>query len=178
MAFPRNPACLDMCSKCYRERCAEEERAAANGKAAAAALNSSRMDIGKADGPVLPPPRPASPPAPEEPKAEAKPADEPADEVAVSSSAPGEGGEQQRPVQKNPGRCFVCNKRVGLTGFKCRCEYVFCSTHRCVLGVLLCLRQCLATIGTVTWSEGGKTRTMLCWALCGLVNNRLLPGSV
>ena len=34
------------------------------------------------------------------------------------------------PVQENHGRCFACNKRVGLTGFKCRCEYTFCATHR------------------------------------------------
>ena len=32
--------------------------------------------------------------------------------------------------QANPNRCFSCNKRVGFTGFKCRCEYTFCSTHR------------------------------------------------
>lgn len=133
----RNPACMDMCSKCYRERAAEDERTAANGKAAAAALNSSRMDIGKAGSPVLPAPRPAavSVPAPEERAAQAKPAVEEAPEEgsqAVSTCTPGEGGEQ-RPVQQNPGRCFSCNKRVGLTGFKCRCDYVFCSTHRCVL---------------------------------------------
>ena len=123
---------MDMCSKCYRERQTEDERTAANGKAAAAALNSSRMDIGKADSPVLPPPRLVSTPAPEEPQPETKPAEEVCEAAskAVSSSGPGEGGEQQRPVQKNPGRCFACNKRVGLTGFKCRCDYVFCSTHR------------------------------------------------
>ncbi|KAA8497412.1 AN1-type zinc finger protein 6 [Porphyridium purpureum] len=33
-------------------------------------------------------------------------------------------------VQKNPGRCFSCRKKVGLTGFKCRCGYVYCSSHR------------------------------------------------
>ena len=28
------------------------------------------------------------------------------------------------------GKCFTCNKRIGLTGFKCKCLFVFCSTHR------------------------------------------------
>ncbi|XP_009408498.2 zinc finger A20 and AN1 domain-containing stress-associated protein 6 [Musa acuminata AAA Group] len=27
-------------------------------------------------------------------------------------------------------RCFQCKKRVGLTGFKCRCSSTFCSAHR------------------------------------------------
>jgi len=36
----------------------------------------------------------------------------------------------ERPVQENKERCWACNKKVGLTGFTCRCEYVFCSTHR------------------------------------------------
>lgn len=34
------------------------------------------------------------------------------------------------PEQANPNRCFSCNKRVGFTGFKCRCEYTFCAGHR------------------------------------------------
>ncbi|KAJ7529105.1 hypothetical protein O6H91_15G034100 [Diphasiastrum complanatum] len=27
-------------------------------------------------------------------------------------------------------RCFSCRKRIGLTGFKCRCGDVFCALHR------------------------------------------------
>lgn len=27
-------------------------------------------------------------------------------------------------------RCLACNKKVGLTGFGCRCGGLFCSTHR------------------------------------------------
>ncbi|KAL2547450.1 Zinc finger A20 and AN1 domain-containing stress-associated protein 7 [Forsythia ovata] len=27
-------------------------------------------------------------------------------------------------------RCFSCNKKVGLTGFKCKCSSFFCGTHR------------------------------------------------
>lgn len=29
-----------------------------------------------------------------------------------------------------PNRCFTCRKRVGLTGFKCRCGSTFCGSHR------------------------------------------------
>ncbi|KAH0882852.1 hypothetical protein HID58_058948 [Brassica napus] len=37
--------------------------------------------------------------------------------------------EQKQPPQR-PNRCTVCRKRVGLTGFMCRCGTTFCGTHR------------------------------------------------
>lgn len=33
-------------------------------------------------------------------------------------------------IQKNTNRCWSCNKKIGLTGIKCRCDYYFCSKHR------------------------------------------------
>lgn len=35
-----------------------------------------------------------------------------------------------RKVQKNTSKCFSCKRKIGLTGFQCRCGYFFCSTHR------------------------------------------------
>jgi hypothetical protein len=35
-----------------------------------------------------------------------------------------------KPVQTNPHACWICNKKVGYLGFKCKCEYIFCGTHR------------------------------------------------
>eukprot|EP00250_Pteridium_aquilinum_P009768 c18920_g2_i1 orf=117-755(+) len=35
-----------------------------------------------------------------------------------------------KPPSQKPNRCFSCRKRVGLTGFKCRCGDVFCAVHR------------------------------------------------
>ena len=32
--------------------------------------------------------------------------------------------------QVNTSRCFTCNKKIGLLGFKCKCEFVFCAAHR------------------------------------------------
>ncbi|CAA6660690.1 unnamed protein product [Spirodela intermedia] len=31
---------------------------------------------------------------------------------------------------KPGGRCTSCRKKVGLTGFRCRCGETFCSSHR------------------------------------------------
>ena len=44
---------------------------------------------------------------------------------ASDSSAENEVG---APIKKK--RCLVCNKKVGLLGFKCRCDGVFCAVHR------------------------------------------------
>jgi len=33
-------------------------------------------------------------------------------------------------VQKNRKRCFKCKKKVGYTGFECRCTFVFCGSCR------------------------------------------------
>lgn len=38
--------------------------------------------------------------------------------------------EPVKPVQTNPHACWICNKKVGYLGFKCKCEYIFCGTHR------------------------------------------------
>lgn len=33
-------------------------------------------------------------------------------------------------MKKKRNRCEICNKKVGLTGFECRCGNLFCGTHR------------------------------------------------
>lgn len=42
-----------------------------------------------------------------------------------------EGASSENPMEKKPGnRCSFCRKKIGLTGFKCKCEQTFCSQHR------------------------------------------------
>lgn len=38
--------------------------------------------------------------------------------------------EDKRPEQTDRTKCWFCAKKCGLTGFECRCGYVFCSKHR------------------------------------------------
>ncbi|KAJ8340360.1 hypothetical protein SKAU_G00349930 [Synaphobranchus kaupii] len=42
------------------------------------------------------------------------------------------GGRDRTPEKPKPkkNRCFMCRKKVGLTGFDCRCGNVFCGIHR------------------------------------------------
>lgn len=65
------------------------------------------------------------------PPAEVAAAPEPEADAATPSALPSSSdAAPDRPPQP-PGRCFECRKKVGLaTGFKCRCEYVFCAAHR------------------------------------------------
>ncbi|MED6168826.1 Zinc finger A20 and AN1 domain-containing stress-associated protein 8 [Stylosanthes scabra] len=44
----------------------------------------------------------------------------------------GSGSEESSEAKPKDGpkRCSSCNKRVGLTGFNCRCGSLFCSVHR------------------------------------------------
>ena len=41
-----------------------------------------------------------------------------------------EGGAARPAKQANKNRCYSCNKRVGFSGFECRCGFVYCATHR------------------------------------------------
>uniref|UniRef100_A0A3Q3IH53 Zinc finger, AN1-type domain 5a n=2 Tax=Monopterus albus TaxID=43700 RepID=A0A3Q3IH53_MONAL len=64
-------------------------------------------------------------PEPLEPVISQPPASSPS--PVASSSNEESKGEIPKP-KKN--RCFMCRKRVGLTGFDCRCGNLFCGIHR------------------------------------------------
>jgi len=53
-------------------------------------------------------------------------------EAAAAAAAAAATTTEAAPVvaKKNKNRCFVCNKKVGLTGIECRCEGVYCGVHR------------------------------------------------
>ncbi|CAG7889598.1 unnamed protein product [Brassica rapa] len=40
-----------------------------------------------------------------------------------------EEAEPSKPARTN--RCFSCNKKGGVMGFKCKCGSTFCRSHRC-----------------------------------------------
>uniref|UniRef100_A0A2P2LY73 Uncharacterized protein MANES_06G166800 n=1 Tax=Rhizophora mucronata TaxID=61149 RepID=A0A2P2LY73_RHIMU len=46
------------------------------------------------------------------------------------SCASGLGESVEAKPKEGPNRCSTCKKRVGLTGFKCRCGNLFCASHR------------------------------------------------
>lgn len=49
---------------------------------------------------------------------------------AVVSSEEQKKDEEKKDTKKKKNRCFVCKKKLGLTGFSCRCDGLFCAVHR------------------------------------------------
>ena len=56
----------------------------------------------------------------------------PTAEAAVATSSDSAIGicDEQPPKQTNTSRCWTCNRKIGLLGFQCKCEYFFCGVHR------------------------------------------------
>lgn len=50
--------------------------------------------------------------------------------ASEAAAAEGAAAAPEREEQKDKTKCWVCGKKCGLTGFECRCGYVFCSKHR------------------------------------------------
>jgi hypothetical protein len=110
-----------MCSKCYREAEAQQAKEQAVAQKAAEVAAAVMPPPPKPMSTTVATPAPLAPPAPTSSKPEA------VKEALSPDAAP---AAEARPVQLNTSRCFTCKKKIGLTGFKCRCTYVFCSEHR------------------------------------------------
>jgi predicted nucleic acid binding AN1-type Zn finger protein len=52
------------------------------------------------------------------------------DNVVPDTAAVDEKQPAQEPPKPPSNRCLTCRKKVGLTGFQCRCGGTFCSLHR------------------------------------------------
>jgi hypothetical protein len=95
-----------MCSKCYKEH------------VVAASLTTAKTS-------VFAPTASTSPPEKKAKMINAVPSSDGATPAAaVDTSA----HPAKQPAAAN--RCAMCRKKVGLLGFRCRCEGTFCSVHR------------------------------------------------
>ena len=105
------PATQNLCSKCYRDLQLKQQQSSS------AKLAFNQTFIPSTSLPSPPPLHISLP-----------------DTATVPEIDNKEEVEEERPaavMQKTAvNRCMTCRRRVGLTGFNCRCGSVFCGTHR------------------------------------------------
>jgi len=113
--FFGNPLTGNFCSKCFRDKEGKQKKQETT--------DFSQESIRITSNTVV------SPPELKESENENSPTTTTTNEVkGAESQEPST--EDGKKVQKDLTRCFSCRRKVGLLGFKCRCEFIFCSKHR------------------------------------------------
>ncbi|KAI3995113.1 hypothetical protein MKX01_031915 [Papaver californicum] len=126
--FFGSPTTLNLCSKCYRDLRLKEEQASS----AKIAVEKSFAVSSSSSTDFLSPP-PISLPESADDRLRPVAITTTSTATNTTTSASESPSEEQPPPPSppaQPNRCSTCRKRVGLTGFKCKCGITFCSSHR------------------------------------------------
>ncbi|GAA0155430.1 hypothetical protein LIER_13160 [Lithospermum erythrorhizon] len=115
--FFGSAATMNMCSKCHKEMILKQEHA----KFAATSIENI-VNGGSSSNTKEPVVFKAVEVQPAPVELKVVPAE------ATSESSTGQSWETK--AKDGPSRCASCRKRVGLTGFHCRCGNLFCAAHR------------------------------------------------
>eukprot|EP00249_Psilotum_nudum_P014540 c24873_g1_i1 orf=982-1602(+) len=143
--FFGSPATMNLCSKCYGDivlkqasafpsaSCVEKSLVSALGDKSLAV--PTHVENSNRDGYIVDVPMSVVEPVPEAAPLLRQEQALPQMISVVSSSQAfvQRGPSVGQPIEQGSrvsNRCFTCRKRVGLTGFKCRCGDMFCALHR------------------------------------------------
>ena len=107
--FLGSSATMNLCSNCYGDLCLKQQQASMK-STVESSLSAASPPSSSEIAPIL--------------EIYAAELQIPATEKQIQTAT-----EEQQPSQR-PNRCTVCRKRVGLTGFTCRCGTTFCGAHR------------------------------------------------
>ncbi len=119
---------MGLCSKCYKETVVQQAETSA---AISAAVSTTQPllpteDKAETDATVTQTQKSLPKPVVVESSSAQEGESRPAAAVVASPASRYEAPRQQ----PAPNRCGSCRKRIGLTGFKCRCGITFCALHR------------------------------------------------
>ncbi|KAL1132260.1 hypothetical protein AAG570_010217 [Ranatra chinensis] len=122
--FYGNPSTDGLCSLCYKEALKKKQQPPGGGPSAPSPSASCKMDTGMPTIPVI---------GQQDPKdCEVEAVAGVSGEADGSSDLNNETSDKQedKDSKKKKNRCATCRKKVGLTGFECRCGGLYCAVHR------------------------------------------------
>ncbi|CAN6483270.1 unnamed protein product [Victoria cruziana] len=140
-----SPATLNMCSKCYNESLLKKTNSppSSTSSAAGAPQSSPSPQLSSTSPSALQPQMPPAPPqsssstasssfSPSCPLSSSSQPSTSAIETSEKAIQKPELATEDRPLKTTSTvfRCASCQRKVGLTGFRCRCGDLFCARHR------------------------------------------------
>ncbi|CAF2047105.1 hypothetical protein BRARA_I03583 [Brassica rapa] len=121
--FLGSSATMNLCSNCYGDLCLKQQQQASiktTVESSLSAVSPPSTEIASVSSPVISP-------LVQNPSAELEVTTK---NVPATLTPPPSQTTTEDKQLKRPNRCTTCRKRVGLTGFKCRCGTTFCGVHR------------------------------------------------
>ncbi|GJT44095.1 zinc finger A20 and AN1 domain-containing stress-associated protein 8-like protein [Tanacetum coccineum] len=126
--FYGTPATMNMCSKCHKDVMLKEEQAKLAASSIESIVNGGTANLITKESSAVSSQSSVAPPV-------SAVGSEVVLSTQPSSASQAQAESSEKPIEgpvpaPGPSRCTTCRKKVGLTGFNCRCGNLFCSIHR------------------------------------------------